>query len=190
MAADYLDGLLFKFDGELQNPNSDPIKFLEHFRSFSEGLIYAGGTSTNTFASLLGTIEEIVSKLKSDEPIEASMLAREMVQNIRQGAPVSYGDRVYDDLIFRPALNNLDINGKTVHLTPSESVLLRCLTDHPGEVRLHADIEEYCQVFLGQAVKKNVQHLRTKLNESGRAPKFILSHRGLGYQFTGIPRES
>lgn len=81
------------------------------------------------------------------------------------------------------------VDGKPVNLTPKEFEILHHLVQNHGKVvtreQLLAAVWNYD--FLGdtRTVDVHVSHLREKLEEDPRQPRFIKTVRGLGYMFEG-----
>lgn len=80
------------------------------------------------------------------------------------------------------------LEGKEVKLTFTEFEILRCLVNNARRIMSHSQLA--CLVWGedGQgsrnALKVHIQHLRNKLGDTARQPRFILSERGFGYKFS------
>lgn len=79
------------------------------------------------------------------------------------------------------------VNGKDVVLTRLEFDLLTELSSHPRQVLTHQyliqSLWETDHCIDSQALEVYVSRLRKKLGESGAAPHFIETCRGVGYRF-------
>ncbi len=79
----------------------------------------------------------------------------------------------------------VQVNGKEVHLTPTEYALLRVLIQNAGRVMTHAELlaqvwgEEYRSDLA--TLRVNVSRLRQKLGEDLRQPRYIVTVPGVGY---------
>lgn len=79
----------------------------------------------------------------------------------------------------------VQVNGKDVHLTPTEYDLLRVLVQNAGRVVTHAELlvqvwgEEYRSDLA--ILRVNVSRLRQKLGEDPRQPHHIVTVPGVGY---------
>lgn len=95
--------------------------------------------------------------------------------------------QLYIDLVNRL----VEVEGETIHLTPTEYDLLRLLATHPGKVLTHSsilaavwgpeyrDMSHYVRVFVNQ--------IRKKLRENpARNIRYILNEPGIGYRFISI----
>ncbi len=81
------------------------------------------------------------------------------------------------------------VNAEPVELTPKEWRLLACLFKHRGRMLSH---EELLREVWGKGhegahslLKVHVSHLRGKMRDDARKPRYILSVRGSGYRFMG-----
>jgi DNA-binding response OmpR family regulator len=91
-----------------------------------------------------------------------------------------------DGLRIDPARRSVEVDGRPVQLTYVEFELLRALARRPGRVfSRHALLE----TLWGDAAYReprtidvHVRHLREKLEDDPREPRFILTVRGAGYR--------
>lgn len=79
--------------------------------------------------------------------------------------------------------------GKDLHLTPGEFRILVTLSDHLGrtvgwQALFEAMAGEESTTGGRRAVKTAVYRLRAKLGDDPRAPRYILTDRGVGYRLT------
>ncbi|HLY27669.1 MAG TPA: winged helix-turn-helix domain-containing protein, partial [Aggregatilineales bacterium] len=88
----------------------------------------------------------------------------------------------------------IDLNGHTVnrrdetlHLTPSEFLLLTILAQHPGQVFSREQLLErlYGVAYDGfaRSVDAHVKNLRQKLEDNPADPRYVLTIYGIGYKF-------
>lgn len=77
-------------------------------------------------------------------------------------------------------------NGEAIHLTINEFKILRLLMRHPGEIFTKSDI---CRAVNGtlyenyeNAIMVHISHLRDKIEDDSREPRYIRNVRGLGYK--------
>jgi two-component system alkaline phosphatase synthesis response regulator PhoP len=77
--------------------------------------------------------------------------------------------------------------GQEVQLTPTEFNLLRFLAEHPGKVfgreTLLDEVWGWDVAVDSRAVDKNIAELRKELEPNPSVPQYILTVRGVGYQF-------
>lgn len=79
-------------------------------------------------------------------------------------------------------------NGEAIHLTINEFKILRLLMRHPGEIFTKSDI---CRAVNGElyenyenAIMVHISHLRDKIEDDSREPRYIRNVRGLGYKIS------
>lgn len=79
------------------------------------------------------------------------------------------------------------IGASPIKLTFTEFEILRCLVNNAKTVISHSQLAQLIWGDDGQgsrnALKVHIQHLRTKLGDTAKKPRYILSERGLGYKF-------
>ena len=77
--------------------------------------------------------------------------------------------------------------GREIELTPTEFKLLRFLAEHPGRVfgreTLLDEVWGWEVAVDSRVVDKNIAELRRKLEPNPSVPQYILTVRGVGYQF-------
>ncbi len=81
--------------------------------------------------------------------------------------------------------NQVQVRGKTVHLTPIESKLLHLLALNAREVCTAGQIVEHVWGY-GEAgdsdlIKAHIRHLRQKIEADPSTPRYILNVPGVGY---------
>ena len=88
------------------------------------------------------------------------------------------------------AHNRIVINGKTIGLTPTESILLHVLLRNAGRVvenrMLIARVWPSEDVF-EDTLRVHMHRLRRKLESDSHHPHYIRTERGVGYMFTQRP---
>jgi len=116
------------------------------------------------------------------------LLARVRVA-LRRGA----SDRLQQPVIRRAGLTIdlerrlVTLDGRDVHLTPTEYSLLKYLALHAGKVLTHGMILR--EVWGGEyasdthVLRTCVNQLRSKLGDDPAAPQFIATDPGVGYRF-------
>lgn len=98
--------------------------------------------------------------------------------------------RVDDHLNIDFAHNRIVVNGKTIGLTPTESILLHVLLRNAGRVvenrMLIARVWPSEDVF-EDTLRVHMHRLRRKLESDSHHPHYIRTERGVGYMFTQRP---
>ena len=94
----------------------------------------------------------------------------------------------FGDFRFDSSLRRLEYHNKTIELTSTESVTLRCLLENAGEVVSHKTIS---QQIWGHPVPDDVKiirvyirHLREKIETDPNNPILIITKAGEGYLIT------
>lgn len=100
--------------------------------------------------------------------------------------------RVDDLLNIDFAHNRVVLNGKSIGLTPTESILLHVLLRNAGRVvenrMLIARVWPSEEVF-EDTLRVHMHRLRRKLEADSHHPHYIRTERGVGYMFTVRPPE-
>jgi DNA-binding response OmpR family regulator len=98
--------------------------------------------------------------------------------------------RVDNHLSIDFAHNRIVVNGKTIGLTPTESILLHVLLRNAGRVvenrMLIARVWPSEEVF-EDTLRVQMHRLRRKLESDSHHPHYIRTERGVGYMFTQRP---
>ncbi len=98
--------------------------------------------------------------------------------------------RVDEHLNIDFAHNRIVVNGKTIGLTPTESILLHVLLRNAGRVvenrMLIARVWPSEDVF-EDTLRVHMHRLRRKLESDSHHPHYIRTERGVGYMFTQRP---
>ena len=91
------------------------------------------------------------------------------------------------DLVLEPAKHKVTVSGQPVALTPSEYTLLRVLMATPGRVFLREELLQHLhprgEEVIDRVIDVHIGRLRQKIEEVPSAPQYILTVRGVGYQF-------
>lgn len=84
--------------------------------------------------------------------------------------------------------NRVSVDGRAVHLTPSELAILVLLTSEPGRVFSRQEIMEHLwgttAVGDGRTCEPHVSNLRKKIERDPRHPERLVTMRGRGYSLT------
>jgi two-component system response regulator RegX3 len=89
-------------------------------------------------------------------------------------------------LALDPARHRVEVDGKPVHLTPTEFRLFSLLGSRPGEVYSRAEIMRHVwetdYVADPRTVDVHVRNIRRKIERDPGNPEHLVSVRGFGYQ--------
>ena len=118
------------------------------------------------------------------------LMARVKVQ-LRRGQKQSDSDRKilqYGEISMDLNSYQVSVNDRQVELAGKELLLLKFFLEHPGQVFTKTQI--YHQVWEegyedDNTVMVYISHLREKLEENPKEPKWIKTIRGIGYRFGG-----
>jgi DNA-binding response OmpR family regulator len=93
------------------------------------------------------------------------------------------------DLRIDMLIRHVAAGERTVHLTPSEEVLLYILMANRGAVVSREDVRAAAlgadHPLDGRTIDRHVHDLREKLGDTGDAPRYIETVHGQGYRFIG-----
>jgi DNA-binding winged helix-turn-helix (wHTH) protein len=95
--------------------------------------------------------------------------------------------RRFANLVIDVSGHQVSLDSRDINLTRLEFALLVALTQRPGVVmkpeKLLEEVWGYAWLGDDHVVETHIGRLRNKLGESGRAPRFIHTVRGVGYRF-------
>ena len=97
------------------------------------------------------------------------------------GQPVQVGPFVYHSDTMR-----LEKNGREVALSAKESVMIKLFLDHVGQVFTKEQLYQHVwgEVLVDpNAVMVYISHLRNKLEEDPKNPRYLRTVWGMGYKF-------
>lgn len=129
------------------------------------------------------------------KPFSPGELVARVKTILRRARPDSA--RPHDHLSCRELVLDLDkrkvtLCGKTISLTPSEYKLLQTLMTEAGKVFLREELLSclypHGDAVVDRVVDVHIGKLRQKIEQDPANPKYILTARGLGYQFSDSVR--
>ncbi len=126
--------------------------------------------------------------IKPFSPRELVARVKAILRRGRLGAPEEQ-TLVHGDLVLDPEKHKVTLCGHLVPLTPHEFSLLRTLMTSPGKVftrdellsRLYPNDEV---AVIDRVVDVHIGKLRQKIEADPSDPAYILTVRGIGYQFS------
>ncbi|MFQ5854586.1 MAG: response regulator transcription factor [Anaerolineae bacterium] len=125
---------------------------------------------------------------KPFDPHELIAQIEATLRTVRESRGSSHPNRlVFDRLEIDLDGWNVRMAGRAIELTPTEFKLLRFLAEHPGKVfgreTLLDEVWGWDVAVDSRVVDKNIAELRRKLEPNPSVPQYILTVRGVGYQF-------
>jgi DNA-binding response OmpR family regulator len=118
---------------------------------------------------------ELVARVKA-------ILRRGRLRAIRGKAVLSHGALVLD-----MEKRRVSLKGRRVRLTPHEYNLLQTLMSAPGRVFTRDELLEKLypggEAVIDRVIDVHIGKIRQKIEEKPSKPQFILTVRGIGYQF-------
>lgn len=121
--------------------------------------------------------------------VKALLRRSQISENVSVSSPVSNQLVVVDELEIDPSNYEASFKGQPMTLTPKEFELLYFLVKNSNKVltrdQLLSSVWQYDFAGDTRIVDVHVSHLREKIEEDTRHPKYIKTVRGLGYKFEG-----
>jgi DNA-binding response OmpR family regulator len=131
---------------------------------------------------LYQTLHSVLNQLQSDHPAEPKQATME--------SQIEVGD-----LRLSTWNQTAHLDGRKLNLTPTEFRILVCLAQHAGQVLTYQQIVQFAQGYeadtieASELIKPHIHHLRQKIEADPANPRYILTVRGAGYLFAGVPAE-
>jgi DNA-binding response OmpR family regulator len=111
---------------------------------------------------------------------------------LRRGQPAPSSSRIeHDGLAIDRCAHRVEVDGKSVDLTPKEFDLLSFLATTPDQVFTREELLEHVwgstQEWQDPAtVTEHVRRLRLKLEPDPTTPRWLHTVRGIGYRFSAV----
>lgn len=183
---------------DVRLPGIDGISVCRELRSGGTGkvrkelpviMLSAKGDETSVVVGLEVGADDYVTK-----PFRPRELASRVRSHLRR-QQVGQGDSEQQKLVF-PDLE-LDLHrklvirdGKPVNLTAMQFAVLAFLASHPGRVYSREQIMRHLWDgnFFGESHAANVhiQHIRQKIEDDPKNPRYVQTVRGMGYRFAEL----
>jgi DNA-binding response OmpR family regulator len=127
--------------------------------------------------------------VKPFSPRELVERVKAILRRIRPAAsPPSSAVLSCDGLELDPVKHKVVRDGQPVLLTSSEYKLLHVLMSSPGRAFSREELLDHCyrhgEVVIDRVIDVHIGKLRQKIEDDSARPRFILTVRGHGYQFT------
>ena len=171
---------------DVMMPKADGFEVLQRVRITSDTpiiMLSARGDATDRIRGLQLGADDYVPKPFSPDEVLARMKA--VTRRVSSTHPAE--SICLDDLVFRPARNEVEIEGTRVSLTGVEAVILRLLITRAGEPvsrdHLYKTVLNRPPSPYDRSLDNHVSNLRRKLGPTQEGSPRILSVRGVGYQY-------
>ena len=134
--------------------------------------------------------------LGADDYVVKPFSPRELVERVkailRRGRMEPTGDKNllrHGDLVLDRERRRVSLSGHPINLTPHEYKLLQALMAAPGKIFTRDELVEHIYpqgeaVVIDRVVDVHIGKLRQKIEKDPSHPRYILTARGVGYQFS------
>ena len=173
---------------DLMLPFIDGWEVCRELRSWSDVpiiMLTARGEEVDRISGLtLGADDYLV------KPFSPRELAARVKAILRRARLDTSGKRAvwsYKDLVLDLDKRKVSIRGRSISLTAHEYNLLRSLMTRPGRVFTREELLERLypegEAVVDRVIDVHIGKLRQKIEEDSSQPRYILTVRGIGYQF-------
>lgn len=125
--------------------------------------------------------------VKPFSPEELVARVKNILRRVKPAAPKEQGRLSYGELVLDPEKRKVILRGQPLQLTPSEYKLLQALMTAAGRIFLREELLDHLYpdggAVIDRVVDVHIGNLRQKIESDPARPKYILTARGLGYQF-------
>jgi DNA-binding response OmpR family regulator len=149
-------------------------------------MLTARGEEVDRISGLtLGADDYVV---KPFSPRELVARVKAILRRRRPGAPDQEEVLSFKELTLDLEKHKVTLEGRPVLLTPHEFKLLQTLMAAPGKVFTREELLDRLYprneaTVIGRVVDVHIGKLRQKIEEDPSNPRYILTVRGIGYQF-------
>lgn len=125
--------------------------------------------------------------IKPFSPRELVARVKAILRRMRSSPTSSQALLSYGGLILDREKRKVTLDGKPVALTPSEYTLLQALMAAPGRVFSRQELLEHLypdgDAVVDRVIDVHIGKLRQKIETDAAQPGYVLTVRGIGYQF-------
>jgi DNA-binding response OmpR family regulator len=177
---------------DLMLPLVDGWEVCRRLRQFSDVpilMLTARGEEIDRVSGLtLGADDYVV---KPFSPRELVARVKAILRRRRLEAPGQEKILSFEGLIIDLEKHKVTLEGQSVLLTPHEFKLLHTLMGAPGKVFTREELLDRLYprneaTVIGRVVDVHIGKLRQKIEKDPSDPRYILTVRGIGYQFAEI----
>jgi two-component system response regulator MtrA len=167
-------------------PGIDGVEVCRRIRKMDQLpviLLTARGDDLDVVVGLEAGADDYVVK-----PVEPRVLDARIRAVLRRVESVASDRITFGELVIDRGALKVSLEGREVHLTPTELRLLLELVRHPGQVLnrryLLRAVWDHTHVADSRLVDACVQRVRAKIEAVPAEPEFIHTVRGFGYRFS------
>ncbi len=170
-------------------PDGNGVDICRSIREWSEMpviVLSAVGEEAEKVRALEAGADDYVTKPFGPDELIARLRAA-----LRRAKPGARDEQVLraDRLELDLAAHRVSVDGREVHLTPTEYELLRVLMQQRGRLMTHRSLlaEVWGQGYEDdtQVLRVHVANLRRKIEAEPATPRYVLTDPGVGYRFAG-----
>lgn len=173
---------------DLLIPNVDGWEVCQELRRVSDIpilILTARGDSHDRIMGLkLGADDYVV---KPFSPKEVVARVKAILRRARPDSPKTKSLLSYHGLVLDMHKRTVTLRGDRVSLTPSEFKLLQALMAAPGRILMREELLNHLYptggVVVDRVIDVHIGNLRQKIEQDPANPRYVLTSRGLGYQF-------
>jgi len=118
---------------------------------------------------------------KPFEPRELLLRVNALLRRAAPPATMAHAEVRMGEAVYDPERGQLRRKGKPVHLTSSESALLKLFAANAGRSFSRTDLCTRLGVALERSIDVQVTRLRRKIEEDPKLPLYLQTVRGVGY---------
>jgi two-component system phosphate regulon response regulator OmpR len=164
---------------DVMMPGENGLAFTESLRHHSRVpilLLTAMGEPADRIIGLERGADDYLTK-----PFEPRELLLRIGSILRRARRPETVDIAFGDYRFDVGRNRLRCDGRTVHLTTSETALLRTFADNPGVILSRRHLSDRAGGGSERSIDVQIARLRRKIEADPKAPRHLQTVRGEGY---------
>ena len=175
---------------DLMLPKIDGIEVCRQLRSQSDVPILMLTAKDEELDRVLGfSLGADDYVIKPFSPRELVARVKAILRRVRAQSSEAKKALTFDALRLDPEKRKVTRNGEPVSLTLAEYKLLQALMSSPGKVFTRDQLINYLypggEAVIDRVIDVHIGKLRQKIEADPSKPRYILTVRGVGYQFAG-----
>ncbi len=180
---------------DIMLPGLDGLELLQQLRRDSEVyviMLTAKSEETDKVIGLSMGADDYLTKPFSPRELVARIKAALRRYGVQNGGASDSQVLAFEHLRIDVAARRVWKDDQPIELTPIEFDLLQALAEHPGRVLSREQLLQrvWGYDFYGEerVVDVHLGHVRKKIETDPAQPELIVTVRGVGYRFEGMPR--